>query len=173
MGTEKRLIARLKEDFGHSPVVANVVFAFIMAAVEKIVEVEFACPCDPKWNKVFSAACFIIPACIAFLMMLIIHKCRSQNHSPKWVYSILPPLIWQVLLSLDGQYLVCAMTDWPGKFVSVDNTYLKWCTPANTTSHRSEELMALSQRLFVLSQVRKIIFHFRTMSESVLHLLHS
>lgn len=147
-----RLISRLQEDFGHSPVVANMLFAFVLAIVEKIVEVEFACPCNPQWNGLFASAFFVIPACISFFLMLIIHECKCKNHSIKCVYSILPPLVWQVLVFLDGQYFVCAMTDWPGTFVSVDNTYLKWCTPSNTTRYSPEELMARSHKHYALSQ---------------------
>lgn len=158
MAAQRRLISRLKEDFGNSPVVANTVFSFLLAGVEKIVEVEFACPCDPKWNASFAAAFFVIPAFFSFLLMLIIHECKCPNHSPKCLYSILPPLVWHVLVFLDGQYFVCATTDWPGTFVSVDKTYLKWCTPTNTT--RTEELMARSRKQFILSQVRKVSFVF-------------
>lgn len=150
MGTRQRLLTRLREDFGHSPAVLNVVFGFIMAGVEKIVEVEFACPCDSKWNGWFAAACFVLPALVACLMMMAVYKCSSE--CPKCAYSIIPPLVWEALVFLDGQYFVCAMTDWPGRFVSVDKSYLKWCTPANTTRYSSEELMAQSHRLFILSQ---------------------
>lgn len=148
----QRLIAKIKDELGHSPVAANAVISFVLAIVEKIVEVEFGCPCDPKWNRLFAAAFFIIPAIIAFLLMLIIYKCRFTHLSPKSVYSILPPLVWQVLVFFDGQYFVCARTYWSGKFVSVDNSYLKWCTPANSTRYLSEELLEYSHTQFVLSQ---------------------
>ncbi|XP_042267252.1 uncharacterized protein LOC121897057 [Thunnus maccoyii] len=149
----KRLFSRLKEGLGHSPVVANVIFAFLMALIEKILGAAFACPCDPKWNSFFAAAFFIIPACTAFLLMMVIYRFGDrddEDDSDKWWSCLLPPVVWQVIIFLDGQYFVCAMTDWPGKFVSVDKTYLKWCEPTNMT--RSEELMDHSHRYYILSQ---------------------
>lgn len=150
----KQLISRLKEEFGHSPVVANVVFAFFMAVIEKILEVEFACPCHPSWNKSFAATFFLIPAATAFLLMMAIHRFNNQEDPHKCWYSLLTPIVWQAIIFLDGQYFVCAMTDWQGTFVSVERTYLKWCTPTNATTS-SEELMARSRSYYIMSQVRK------------------
>ncbi|GAA6235222.1 calcium homeostasis modulator protein 6-like [Lates japonicus] len=151
MGAEAELLARLKNEFGQRPVVSNVVFGFFLAAVEKIVEVEFACPCNPKWNAVFVAPFFLIPAVTASLLMLLIH---GYSVGKSMLVAFLPPVVWLALMLLNGQYVVCAKTDWPGTFVTTDKTYLKWCEPTNTTIYSSEELLNRSHRFYILSQVR-------------------
>lgn len=149
MEANQWLISRLKDDFEHSPV-SNVFFSFLLALVERVVEVEFACPCYPQWNVVFAAAFFVIPAIIVFLLMVIIYKCKSPSHYPKCLSSFIPPFIWVVLLFFNGQYFVCATTYWPGTFVSVDKTYMKWCTPTN---------IRITHDLFVLRWENYLLFY--------------
>uniref|UniRef100_A0AAY4AUU9 Uncharacterized protein n=1 Tax=Denticeps clupeoides TaxID=299321 RepID=A0AAY4AUU9_9TELE len=104
------------------PLVSNVAFGFILMGLEKLVELEFECPCNPSWNGVFSSAFFIIPAVMAFTLMLIFQGCRCDTWCYKSVSlsSFVPAVVWLILLFLDGQYFACAMTDWEGRFVLVD-----------------------------------------------------
>ncbi|KAG7245504.1 hypothetical protein INR49_010955 [Caranx melampygus] len=52
MGTGIELITRLKDELGQCPVTLNVVFGFLLAGVQKMLEVDFACPCNPTWNAI-------------------------------------------------------------------------------------------------------------------------
>uniref|UniRef100_A0A667WBX1 Uncharacterized protein n=1 Tax=Myripristis murdjan TaxID=586833 RepID=A0A667WBX1_9TELE len=120
----------LKSEFGNSPLVSNVAFGFILMGLEKLMEVEFECPCNPRWNGLFSSAFFVIPAVMAFWLMLIIQGCRYDRGCPRTmcISSFVPPIVWLILLFLDGQYFACAMTDWWGRFVIVDKAApQKWC----------------------------------------------
>ncbi|KAG7467991.1 hypothetical protein MATL_G00138090 [Megalops atlanticus] len=125
--------------------------------LEKLVELEFECPCNPKWNGVFSSAFFIIPAVMAFTLMVIIQGCRCDTWQRKTLSmsSFVPAIVWLILLFLDGQYFACAMTDWKGRFVIVDKAApQKWCEPTKGDEvTRTQELMVRSQELFVVSQV--------------------
>lgn len=148
MSVQRDLFLKLKDQFGDSPVMSNMAFAFVMAGVEKMLEVEFACPCNPTWNAVFVAPFFLIPAFTASGLMLLLHGFSGYKNL---LCSSLPLVVWLALMLLDGQYVVCAKTDWPGTFVSTEHTYLKWCKPANKTSE--DELMDRSHRFYILSQV--------------------
>ncbi|CAB1331687.1 unnamed protein product [Coregonus sp. 'balchen'] len=120
MERRQQWLSRLKSEFGNSPLVSNVAFGFILMGLEKLVELEFECPCDPKWNGLFSSAFFVIPAIMAFMLMLIIQDCRYDlSGCPRTVSisSLVPPIVWLILLFLDGQYFACALTDWSGRFV--------------------------------------------------------
>uniref|UniRef100_A0A3B5QTN7 Uncharacterized protein n=1 Tax=Xiphophorus maculatus TaxID=8083 RepID=A0A3B5QTN7_XIPMA len=110
---------------GHFPLVSNVAFGFILMGLEKLVELEFECPCNPTWNGAFSSAFFIIPAVMAFTLMQIIQGCRCNVWCRKMVSlsSFVPAVVWLILLFLDGQYFACAMTDWDGRFVLVDKIF--------------------------------------------------
>ncbi|CAL8404226.1 unnamed protein product [Boreogadus saida] len=128
--------------------------------LEKLVELEFECPCDPTWNGVFSSAFFIIPAVMAFTLMLIIQGCRCDAWCRNTISfsSFVPAVVWLILLFLDGQYFACAMTYWEGRFVIVDKAApQKWCEPLSDGDVPLQELMLRSQNLFVFSQVIGII----------------
>ncbi|KAI4829878.1 hypothetical protein CesoFtcFv8_000650 [Champsocephalus esox] len=160
MESRQQWLTRLKNELSNSPLVSNVAFGFILMGLEKLVELEFECPCNPTWNGVFSSAFFIIPAVMAFTLMLIIQGCRCDTWCRKNVSlsSFVPAVVWLILLFLDGQYFVCAMTDWEGRFVIVDKAApQKWCEPINEGDVTPQELMLRSQQLFVFSQVIGII----------------
>ncbi|XP_028812787.1 calcium homeostasis modulator protein 6-like [Denticeps clupeoides] len=156
MGSRQRWLTRLKNELSNSPLVSNVAFGFILMGLEKLVELEFECPCNPSWNGVFSSAFFIIPAVMAFTLMLIFQGCRCDTWCYKSVSlsSFVPAVVWLILLFLDGQYFACAMTDWEGRFVLVDKAApQKWCEPIKEDDVAPKELMIRSQQLFVVSQV--------------------
>lgn len=156
MESRQQWLTRLKNELSNSPLVSNVAFGFILMGLEKLVELEFECPCNPKWNGLFSSAFFIIPAVMAFTLMLIIQGCRCDTWCRKTVSfsSFVPAIVWLILLFLDGQYFACAMTDWKGRFVIVDKAApQKWCEPTSEGDVTPQELMLRSQQLFVVSQV--------------------
>uniref|UniRef100_A0A3B4VH05 Uncharacterized protein n=1 Tax=Seriola dumerili TaxID=41447 RepID=A0A3B4VH05_SERDU len=141
----KSISSRLRSLMEKSPLGSNT-----------MLEVEFACPCNPTWNKVFVVPFFLIPAVTASLLMQLIHRCSCKDYK-KMLCCFLPPIVWMALMLLDGHYMVCAKTNWLGTFVTADKTYLKWCAPTNMTVHSSEELLHRSHRFYILSQVRKKI----------------
>ncbi|KAL6478713.1 hypothetical protein MHYP_G00121460 [Metynnis hypsauchen] len=164
MGSRQQWLTRLKNELSNSPLVSNVAFGFILMGLEKLVELEFECPCNPTWNGLFSSAFFIIPAVMAFTLMLIIQGCRCDTWSRKSVSvsSVVPAVVWLILVFLDGQYFACAMTDWEGRFVIVDKAApQKWCEPVKEEDEEESptprELMLRSQQLFVVSQVIGIV----------------
>nr|XP_040025444.1 uncharacterized protein LOC120813928 [Gasterosteus aculeatus aculeatus] len=141
-------LAMLREELSKRPLLSNVAFGLILMGLEKLVEVEFECPCNPLWNGVFSLAFFIIPAVMAFALMLIIQRTRFDAWSKKNISSFVPPIVWLMLLFFDGQYFACAMTGWNGRFVSVDkDAKMKWCKPNIT----SGELMLTIQKFYSIS----------------------
>ncbi|CAK6961575.1 calcium homeostasis modulator protein 6-like [Scomber scombrus] len=179
MPIEANLIGRLKDELGDNPVVSNVVLAFLLAGVEKMLEVEFTCPCDPEWSTWSVVPFFVIPAVTASLLMLLIHgvskkktnnKNTHENNKEKeskiknkiqniiknivkiFLFSGLPLIVWMALMLLNGDYYVCGYSDWPGRFVTADKSSLKWCEPTNTTSYPSGELLTHSYKLYIWSQ---------------------
>uniref|UniRef100_A0A674MR89 Uncharacterized protein n=1 Tax=Takifugu rubripes TaxID=31033 RepID=A0A674MR89_TAKRU len=142
----------LKKDL----LVSNAVFGFILIGLEKLVELKFECPCSPTWNRPLSSAFFIVPAIIAFILMLIIQGCRCDKWCRKTVSlsTFVPAIVWLILLFLDGQYFACAMTDWKGSFVLIDKAApQKWCEPISEGDVTPQELMLRSQEWIAMSQV--------------------
>ncbi|XP_029010643.1 uncharacterized protein LOC114857894 [Betta splendens] len=168
---KKTFIDKLKSEFLNSPLASNVVLGLILTGLEKAVEVEFACPCDPKWNALFTAAYFILPGVAVSVLMLVIkgiisckcnicqegdpscsYECKICKEWKNFIYGLVPIIIWLVLVFLDGQYFACANTNWSGRYIIVDKAEpQRWCEPANGTSYM--ERMSLTQRWYFHSQV--------------------
>ncbi|XP_042268201.1 calcium homeostasis modulator protein 6-like [Thunnus maccoyii] len=151
MAAEKDLITKLKSEFGKNPFVSNAVFALLLTGVERMFEVEFACPCSPGWNRMFVFPFFLIPAVTSSLLMMLSQE-NTNTICKKVLCSCLPPIVWMALMLLNGQYLVCAETDWTGTFVTADKTYLKWCKPTNATTNFEEKQLRRSHILYIRSQ---------------------
>ncbi|KAI1889517.1 hypothetical protein AGOR_G00163690 [Albula goreensis] len=151
MAKKQEWLSKLKNKLSSSPLVSNVVFGFILLGLEKHVELEFECPCDPKWNTVFSSAFFVIPAVMAFTLMVIMQGSEWRAA----VSSCVPAIVWLTLLFFDGLYFACAKTDWEGSFVLLDKAVPhKWCEPTITmTEDAWKQVIQRSQGFFVTSQV--------------------
>ncbi|KAF7663755.1 hypothetical protein LDENG_00202100 [Lucifuga dentata] len=131
----------------------NVIFSFILVALEKLVELVFACPCDPSMNAAFSSAFFVVPGVLAFLLMLSMQpwKCKDIICMKAVFFSLVPAIVWLLLMLFDGQYFACANTYWPGRAATVDKApHQKWCESENTIL--SKELMIKSQQWHSKSQ---------------------
>ncbi|KAG7217561.1 hypothetical protein INR49_021375, partial [Caranx melampygus] len=121
----------------------------------KVVEKEFACPCDPEWNSWFVSGYFLVPAFLSFILTLPVQGCRCLSGCCMCVTDILtsltPAFVWMLLLFFDGHYYACGMTDWSGRYATIDeNVVEKWCEPANSTS--SLDMLIRTQEWFVHSQ---------------------
>lgn len=150
MADKQAWISKVKSEFEKSPLVSNSFFGFILFCLEKSVEVEFACPCLPTCNAMFALAFFIVPAFLVVLLMINIQGCKSKENV---FFSMLPAIVWFILLFLDGRYFACAKTTWSGRFVILDKAApQKWCEP--TDHNKTQERMIETQRMFSLSQVR-------------------
>lgn len=159
---QQKWMSELKKRSANSPLASNVFFGFILVILEKLVEMEFACPCDPSKNTMFVIALFILPAFLGFLLMCIIqidkHGCVTSA-----VISLVPAIVWVTILFFDGHYFACIRTDWSGRYVTVDKAApQKWCEPTNHDS--SLELMSKTQQWFSESQVRKILISIKMFS---------
>ena len=140
----------VKNELRKSPIASNAFFGLILVCLEKVVEMDFACPCKAHLNALFSAAYFLVPAVLVFLLMV---KVQGTQCGKNVVSSLVPAIIWFIIMFLDGHYFACAMTSWSGSYESVENAApQKWCEPANYSSAR--EYTIKTQDWYSLSQVR-------------------
>lgn len=153
------LVTKLKSEFKKSPLASNVCFGVILPFLEEDMEDEFECPCDDKKNAMFGAAYFVVPAVVAFLLSMSIQgfwrKKGSKDLGKTVGFSLFPPVLWIILLLMDGEMFACAMTTWSGSYEKIEKGGAKqWCKPANYTSSQENEYKNKAQELFSLSQVR-------------------
>ena len=155
------IMEALLDKLRNSPIAT---FGIILFGVEKLLALQFACPCDGLWsNRELTAAIFLIPTIMSFAIMLIIKEFELDRWS---VFSITSPsIIWLMLMFRDGRFYTCAMTDWEGRYVELEGADpQRWCQPINSSfvcldGENLEPLlgcMLKSQNFFVRSQVSSI-----------------
>lgn len=139
----KEWTARLKNQLKKSPFYSNAIIGFLMVGLEKLVEMDFACPCKPVMNLVFSIAYFLVPALFSSALMFYIHspQCKTQSLLST-LTCIIPAGVWVMLLFFDGQYYACAKTSWVGLTVKTDiSASTTWCQPLINSNNVTEKQM--------------------------------
>ncbi|XP_059366303.1 calcium homeostasis modulator protein 4-like [Carassius carassius] len=139
----KEWTARLKNQLKKSPFYSNAIIGFLMLGLEKLVEMDFACPCKPVMNLVFSIAYFLVPALFSSSLMFYIHspQCKAQ-YKLSTLTCIIPAVVWIMLLFFDGQYFACAKTSWAGLTVKTDiSASTTWCQPLTDSNNVTEKQM--------------------------------
>ncbi|CAG5957849.1 unnamed protein product [Menidia menidia] len=150
MAAQKQWLSTLLTEIKKSPLSSNLAFGLVLFCFEKIVEVEFACPCSANLNPLFASLFFVVPAVIVFILMLMIKGCCKM--SAEYICdSFVPSITWLIIVFLDGRYYVCARTNWSGRYKIIEGAEpQRWCKPHNM----SEEYADLSQGWYAESQVR-------------------
>lgn len=145
----------------------NALFALVLVYLEKVVEKEFACPCDPEWNCWFVSGYFLVPAFLSFILTVPVQGCSRCVCVKDIFTSLTPAFVWMLLLFFDGHYYACGMTDWSGRYSTIDeNVIEKWCEPANDSSS-SVDMLVRSQEWFVQSQVSEALTSCSVLCNSV------
>ncbi|KAK9961011.1 hypothetical protein ABG768_008834 [Culter alburnus] len=138
-------IGRLKNMVKKSPLYSNFIIGFVMLGLEQLVEIDFACPCNPKLNLLFSMAYFVVPALFSFALLFYIQSSQISNYSSCLhcaLVCLTPAILWIMLLFFDGQYFACAKTSWEGLTVHTDITAsTTWCQPLIERDNSTEKQM--------------------------------
>ncbi|XP_048009582.1 uncharacterized protein LOC125243792 isoform X2 [Megalobrama amblycephala] len=139
----KEWVARLKNEVKESPFYSNAIIGFLMVGLEKLMEMDFACPCNPAMNRVFSAMYFVIPALFSSALMFYIQSPQCKTKCPvSFLTCIIPAAVWIMLLLFDGQYYACAKTSWEGLTVHTDiSASTTWCQPLINPNNITEKQM--------------------------------
>ncbi|XP_061576919.1 uncharacterized protein LOC133443743 [Cololabis saira] len=140
-------ISAAVEKLRNNPFVINTVLVVVLIALEKLVEVEFVCACDPKWNKMNVSLFFVSPTIVFFVLSLSIQRPRSCKAICSSCY---PAISWIILLFLDGRYFACAKTDWSGTYTLMNGAgRQRWCN----NSTLGVDSMLKTQEWYSISQL--------------------
>eukprot|EP00062_Callorhinchus_milii_P027493 gi/632990857/ref/XP_007884362.1/ PREDICTED: protein FAM26D-like [Callorhinchus milii] len=107
----------LKQLTKPNTILGNVTIFFVLAAVEALLELTFSCPCDPTFNETYVALFFVFPAILLLFIGVMAqenlpNRCSDYKKNICFLAQIIaPPLMWTVLLFLDGDYLICAKSE--------------------------------------------------------------
>lgn len=139
-------------------------FSFALIGLEKLMDREFSCPCDPGFNMVLISFIFLGPALLALTMMTFIQRpCRrSPSHcAGLLLFSLIPPSLWIFLLLFEGDYVACGMTHWEGDYVLDEDLQIKWCKPTGVRDGKANEteLRDLTENVIFYSRV-SLLYNF-------------
>lgn len=146
----------------------------LLFGLEEIVEIHFTCPCNVKMNYLLVLTMFFGPSLFIFALMFLFYRpfkhgylhCakkangetldETQQSCPKSLgYCLIAPVMWLIILFLDGDYVVCGCTDWNGHYVFDEELNRSWCKP--TEGMRTEtELRSLTNYNLHYSRVNII-----------------
>ncbi|XP_054890906.1 uncharacterized protein LOC129363031 [Poeciliopsis prolifica] len=164
MDLKNNWISKLKGEFSKSPVATTLSFGLIQMVFEKLVEVDFTCPCDSRYNQLHTLPSFIVPPIIVCLLMFAIKchckslgtfDCKSCSKSFCQAVSItfISATIWLIIVFFDGRYYTCAKTSWTGTYETIEKDGpLKWCKPDTDNLNSSKELLDKTEFWYSESQ---------------------
>ncbi|KAF5889304.1 calcium homeostasis modulator protein 6-like, partial [Clarias magur] len=133
------------------------VSSLVLVVLEKMMDSDFVCPCQPGYNEVICACYATVPfiTCFIFTFCFVDPipedkgiQCNSTCVS-KVFYSLFIAFIWLFLFFVDGQYMSCAISHWGGEYT--ETGALKWCKPNGSETvvlEREKE----TQRYMTVSQ---------------------
>lgn len=117
------------------------VSSLILVTLEKMMDINFVCPCQPGLNRWIVAFYAIVPliGCFCFTWHFVNLKPednvtgdkstdkKKEDTGTKFLFSLLVALIWLFLYFFDGRYLACAYSCWEGEYT--ETSIMKWCKP--------------------------------------------
>lgn len=138
--------------------------------LEMLADYTFSCPCDSENNTLLTGLVFSAPTLyILSVMLLFFHYVLSKdkkevkkeneinkiiNYWINFIICLFPPILWIIILMLDGDYMACSQTDWKGVYVLDDKLKIKWCKPTELIPGRNQnELQILTLSFINKSQV--------------------
>ncbi|KAI4889346.1 hypothetical protein NFI96_025606 [Prochilodus magdalenae] len=162
----EKLTEILKEHPWRSYVVVNLVLVLL----EKLVELEFMCPCRRWYTEAFFCLYLIMPMLIALNFGVYLRKTKlwSDSKTPKRCPCLLngcaklltcavPSVFWLILFFGDGRYVACLITPLQEDYVeSSENPPWEWCDKNQTLTDEQKHV----QISFYISKI--VVFAFIT-----------
>lgn len=153
---------------------ADAALSIGIVVVERLVENEFACPCNSNNVFVYDVlfSCSVITIICLFVLFQICQWKRLKTLYNRMTYyrrlfkcffltlylfppMLIPVLTWSVVWYFHGDYYVCGMTSWNGTWSNTNLSFpRKWCYPSGNIAHETlNEMERNSANWFLQSQV--------------------
>ncbi|KAI2650482.1 Calcium homeostasis modulator protein 5 [Labeo rohita] len=143
------LIKKIPEFLKRSPYLVTLPSGFSVIQVEKILEVHFTCPCAVDVNAKLTES---MPLKFGrFHCPPGANNDTQQDCAKAFIYCLIPPIMWVIVLFLNGDYFSCAKTHWNGVYVFDEQLNRSWCKPIERTQNENE-LRLLTQKYIHDSQ---------------------
>lgn len=172
-----KLLSTIKSGLIKSPFFSTLPANILTIPLEMLADYKFSYLCDSEMNTKLTGLVFSAPAFyILALILLYFRYVKSEenkkgkrekeenqckiffNYCINVLMYLFPPILWIIMLLLDGDYMACSKTDWKGEYVLDDELKRKWCKPTEFISGRDEtELQILTFSYIHKSEVNHIV----------------
>lgn len=131
--------------------------SLVLVALEKIMDNDFVCPCQPGYNEWICACYAVVPSILSFVFIWCFVASKPEDKVTKgkstcdrFLFSALIAFIWLFLFFADGCYVSCACSHWDGEYTETGS--LKWCKPTGNGTVVFESQQK-TERCIIISQV--------------------
>ncbi|XP_037401690.1 uncharacterized protein LOC119265383 [Pygocentrus nattereri] len=132
-------LSKWSDFFKQHPYSSSVLFSLVLVVLEKVVEVDFVCPCESGYTEAFFSFYLLVPMFIAFVfgLYLLSFKCSSCGECcsafPKLLACAVPSVVWLAMFLCDGRYIACLYTELKKDYIdSANPSPWKWCEKNQT-----------------------------------------
>lgn len=144
-----------------SPVLSTVPSSIFLYGVEELMELKLSCPCRHEMSKRLITSIFVGPPVLLFAIVFILlnplrYVCNEDGEIKGWQtflkdfgHCLILPIIWVIILLLDGDYLACYWTNWEGKHVFDKEIKKMWCQPTDLVNARNESDIQHKYQTFI------------------------
>lgn len=124
-------------------------------------ELKLSCPCRHEMSKRLITSIFVGPPVLLFAIVFILlnplrYVCNEDGEIKGWQtflkdfgHCLILPIIWVIILLLDGDYLACYWTNWEGKHVFDKEIKKMWCQPTDLVNARNESDIQHKYQTFI------------------------
>ncbi|KAL6470795.1 hypothetical protein MHYP_G00219140 [Metynnis hypsauchen] len=133
-------LSQWSDFFKQHPYSSSVLFSLVLVVLEKVVEVDFVCPCESGYTEAFFSLYLLVPMFIAFVfgLYLLSFKCSPScedccSDFLKFLACMVPSVVWLAVFLCDGRYIACLNTELKKDYIDSDNpSPWKWCEKNQT-----------------------------------------
>nr|XP_005161753.1 uncharacterized protein si:dkeyp-122a9.1 [Danio rerio] len=142
--------------------------SLLLFPLDFLTDKKFSCPCNSSEKKnCLTVFVFVAPALFSFALTFIylclkpkreegkeevnrnddeekdkIKENKKKNKYLKYcgyiAISLIPLVLWIILMLLDGDYVACIETQWKGQYTFDDKLQIKWCKPLDFIPEKNE-----------------------------------
>lgn len=147
MPLKKKIGSFFKSRLAKTDVFKSFPTSLLLIPLDFLTDKKFSCPCDSDLKKTcLTISVFTAPALFSFALTFI-YLClkpkgekgkeevkgnddeEEENKCCKYCgyigISLIPPLLWFILMLLDGDYVACIQTQWKGQYTFDDKLQIK------------------------------------------------
>lgn len=161
----KKILTSIHTFLTISGVYGSFPVSLLVVLLEVLMEYQFSCACSYERTVWLITLIFLGPFFFTFGLMFITFRpckysfCSSEEPKDRFKFwkdlgnCLIPPVIWIIVVFLDGDYWACGSASWKGNYVFDEEINRKWCKPERALALNTRLLQQMYQEFICDSQV--------------------